>query len=50
MLPKHGGIHGRSIHGAPQRRLVIPIEGAKAAETRQRRIASTIEKLLAGRS
>ena len=33
-----------------QRRLVIPIEEAKAAETRQRRIERTVEKLRQGQA
>jgi uncharacterized protein YdeI (YjbR/CyaY-like superfamily) len=33
-----------------KRRLVIPIEDAKAAETRQRRIEKTVEMLSEGRS
>jgi uncharacterized protein YdeI (YjbR/CyaY-like superfamily) len=33
-----------------KRRLVIPIEAAKAAETRERRIAKTVEQLRAGRA
>jgi bifunctional DNA-binding transcriptional regulator/antitoxin component of YhaV-PrlF toxin-antitoxin module len=33
-----------------KRRLVIPIEDAKAAETRERRIAKTVEQLREGRA
>lgn len=33
-----------------QRRLVMPIEEAKAAETRQRRIERTVEKLRKGQA
>lgn len=39
-----------SLSYSNQRRLVLAIEGAKAAETRQRRVASTVAGLHAGKA